>query len=81
MSLSNAFNNLLAKTPLSATFGQKVSLPEAVDEPLMKGDSSVASEKCELRIEGMTCGACVEVSLNRLLVRFPTSRTFSWLRV
>jgi len=60
--ISTVFTNILAKTPLSASFG-KVLLPSSEDEPLVtdKAGSSL-SEKCEFRIEGMTCGACVEVS-------------------
>ena len=34
----------------------KVELPVSQDEPLES-----KAEKCELRIEGMTCSACVEV--------------------
>ncbi|KAH9162725.1 copper P-type ATPase CtaA [Lactarius sanguifluus] len=36
----------------------KVELPLTENEPL--GKSSENAERCELRIEGMTCGACVE---------------------
>ncbi|RDX54380.1 copper P-type ATPase CtaA [Lentinus brumalis] len=54
--LSAALN--LLRTPRSASFGHgELSLKE--DEPLVSGNG-LASEKCELRIEGMTCGACVE---------------------
>jgi Cu+-exporting ATPase len=38
----------------------KVELPLVENEPLDKSLGHV--ERCELRIEGMTCGACVEVS-------------------
>ncbi|KII87376.1 hypothetical protein PLICRDRAFT_112806 [Plicaturopsis crispa FD-325 SS-3] len=54
-----SFTNMLAKTPLSASFG-KLGLPLTDDEPLGTGKSMSTSEKCELRIEGMTCGSCVE---------------------
>ncbi|KAF7308762.1 Copper P-type ATPase [Mycena kentingensis (nom. inval.)] len=59
----------ILKTPLSATFGLTskpgVELPDDSDpasEALMgyKGAAEAASAKCDLRIEGMTCGACVE---------------------
>lgn len=41
---------------------QPISLQDDVEEtvPLTKGDGPPI-EKCELRLEGMTCGACVEV--------------------
>lgn len=61
-SFATAINNLLAKTPLSATFGSKVALPDPEDKSLLAENSHGESEKCEVRIEGMTCGACVEVS-------------------
>lgn len=51
--LSNIFSNLLSKS----SAGGSVELPQAEDEPLTKG----LSDTCELRIEGMTCSACVEV--------------------
>ena len=60
--LANAFTNLVAKTPLSAVFAQNVQLPEAEDKSLLADQKGgLESEKCDLRIEGMTCGACVEV--------------------
>lgn len=42
-----------------------VELPLGSEEPLMNGDKELAldetaKDKCELRITGMTCGACVE---------------------
>lgn len=60
--ISAVFTNILAKTPLSSTFGM-VGLPTEQDEPLLTSKGANFSEKCELRIEGMTCGSCVEVSL------------------
>ncbi|KAF8074887.1 Cu-transporting P-type ATPase [Lyophyllum atratum] len=62
--MSRLLNNLWAGSPLAASFSQ----PEASTEPLLM-DSLLTkdgplderlSEKCELRIEGMTCGSCVE---------------------
>lgn len=50
--LANVFANLLSKSPVRGSVG----LPQTEDEPLTKGPS----ETCELRIEGMTCSACVE---------------------
>ncbi|EIN09605.1 copper P-type ATPase CtaA [Punctularia strigosozonata HHB-11173 SS5] len=61
-----AFSNILQRiaTPLTAAFpplsARAVELPTSGDEPLMAKDASAGAEKCELRIEGMTCGACVE---------------------
>nr|AAO32800.1 copper P-type ATPase CtaA [Trametes versicolor] len=55
--LSAAFNGLLG-TPRTPTSG-KLELPVGEHEPLAAAGGP-ASEKCELRIEGMTCGACVE---------------------
>ncbi|KAL0575966.1 Cu(2+)-transporting P-type ATPase [Marasmius crinis-equi] len=64
--MSGILKDLWAKTPLSSTFRDPgVELPLGSREPLMTGDKELdldeaASEKCELRISGMTCGACVE---------------------
>ena len=57
--LSNALNGLWAKTPMLSPSGAKLELPLMADEPLTAklGDD----ESCELRIEGMTCAACVQV--------------------
>jgi hypothetical protein len=57
--LSSAFSGLWYKDA-SATTPGKVELPLLENEPL--GSPLGKSEKCELRIEGMTCGSCVEVS-------------------
>ncbi|KAI0709854.1 copper P-type ATPase CtaA [Earliella scabrosa] len=54
--LSAALNML--RPPRSPAAG-KLELPHSEDEPLVAGEG-FAAEKCELRIEGMTCGACVE---------------------
>jgi hypothetical protein len=57
-------------TPLSTTFrAVGVELPFSVTEPLLSNSKELdgsSSEKVEVRIQGMTCGACVEV---RVLVR------------
>ncbi|KAI0248990.1 copper P-type ATPase CtaA [Lactifluus subvellereus] len=55
--LSSAFSTLWYRDTL-ATGPGKVELPLVENEPL--GTSPGETEKCELRIEGMTCGACVE---------------------
>ncbi|KAL7280550.1 hypothetical protein ACG7TL_005482 [Trametes sanguinea] len=55
--LSAAFNSIL-KSPRTPTSG-KLELPLSEDEPLV-ASTGLDSDKCELRIEGMTCGACVE---------------------
>ena len=52
-------------TPLSTTFrAVGVELPFSVNEPLLSNSKELdgsSSEKVEVRIQGMTCGACVEV--------------------
>ncbi|KAJ3847943.1 Cu-transporting P-type ATPase [Lentinula lateritia] len=67
--MSKLLKEIWVRTPLSSTFrssSSSVELPVESSEPLMKGiDKEMAldepvSEKCELRIEGMTCGSCVE---------------------
>ena len=61
MSISSIMSSVLARAKL-ATPGN-VELPLEDDEPLAAADvEGNGSGKCELRIEGMTCGACVEVS-------------------
>lgn len=47
------FTNLMGRSPGRGN----VELPVFESEPLVGGKGS---DKCELRIEGMTCGACVE---------------------
>ncbi|VDB91973.1 unnamed protein product [Peniophora sp. CBMAI 1063] len=56
--LSNALNGLWAKAPMLSPSGAKLELPLMADDPLTAklGDD----ESCELRIEGMTCAACVQ---------------------
>lgn len=54
-SITALVSSLMSRTPLTGTFG-KIGAVEA--EPLQA--SALPSEKCELRVEGMTCGACVE---------------------
>ncbi|KAF7356590.1 Copper P-type ATPase [Mycena venus] len=47
--------------PLSSTFRSKgVELPIDSESSALMDKSSSTSEKCDLRIEGMTCGSCVE---------------------
>jgi P-type Cu+ transporter len=60
--ITAAFNNILAKSPLSASFAG-VGLPMHENEPLVTNSEYEDSAKCELRIEGMTCGSCVEVRM------------------
>jgi P-type Cu+ transporter len=59
--LSSAFSSLWSKDTL-ATGSGRVELPLIKNEPL-GNNFTTDSEKCELRIEGMTCGSCVEVSI------------------
>ena len=62
MSISGVLNNLIGRTPLSASF-PAVSLKVEEHEPLVGKEYTPQPEsaKCELRIDGMTCGSCVEV--------------------
>ena len=57
--INAALSNMFRSTPRNSVSG-KVELPQREDEPLTGGEG-LKSDKCELRIEGMTCGACVEV--------------------
>lgn len=57
--LSAAVSNLLGSNTSVSVPSGKVELPIEEDEPLTA--KGLVSEKCELRIEGMTCSACVEV--------------------
>jgi P-type Cu+ transporter len=67
--MSGLFTGLLAKTPISSSFKEPapVELPISSEEPLAAGAGKELAldephiAKCELKIEGMTCGACVEV--------------------
>lgn len=55
-------SSVLDRTKLTTLGNVELSLED--DEPLASADvAGKGSGKCELRIEGMTCGACVEVSL------------------
>ncbi|EGN96792.1 hypothetical protein SERLA73DRAFT_170172 [Serpula lacrymans var. lacrymans S7.3] len=62
--LSAAISSVLEKAKISASPSGGVELPLAQDEPLATAESFLSdvngSEKCELRVEGMTCGSCVE---------------------
>ncbi|KAJ7180675.1 Cu-transporting P-type ATPase [Mycena filopes] len=60
--MSKLLSELWASTPLSSTFRSRgVELPaDSESSALMDDKESSASEKCDLRIEGMTCGSCVE---------------------
>ncbi|KAJ7760558.1 Cu-transporting P-type ATPase [Mycena metata] len=61
--MSKLLSELWASTPLSSTFRSRgvVELPaDSESSALMDDKDSSASEKCDLRIEGMTCGSCVE---------------------
>jgi hypothetical protein len=43
-------------------FGEgKLELSQMVDEPLTDKMEGSISDSCTLKIDGMTCGACVEV--------------------
>ncbi|KAH9953654.1 E1-E2 ATPase-domain-containing protein [Russula dissimulans] len=55
--LSSAFSGLWYKDGLAMSPG-KVELPLLENEPLRGSLGEV--DKCDLRIEGMTCGSCVE---------------------
>lgn len=54
--LSAALSTFIPNSPLSKVH------PRLGGESGMSGKIAL-SEKCELRIEGMTCGACVEVRI------------------
>ncbi|KAH7914833.1 E1-E2 ATPase-domain-containing protein [Hygrophoropsis aurantiaca] len=57
--ISSLFTTVLEKAKLNSL--GNVGLPGAEDEPLVVAELGAHGDsKCELRIEGMTCGACVE---------------------
>ncbi|KAH7890811.1 E1-E2 ATPase-domain-containing protein [Phlebopus sp. FC_14] len=57
--LSTIISNVFEKTNLGAT--GNVELPSIENEPLLvPGSQDGGSGRCELRIEGMTCSACVD---------------------
>jgi hypothetical protein len=58
--LSAAFSTFIPTSPLrSARSTRNITL----DGESGTSGKIALSEKCELRIEGMTCGACVEVRI------------------
>ncbi|KAH9933503.1 copper transporting p-type ATPase-like protein [Fomitopsis serialis] len=56
--ISAAVSTLLGSNTSVPVPSGKVELPMEEDEPLTA--KGLASEKCDIRIEGMTCSACVE---------------------
>ncbi|TFY54275.1 hypothetical protein EVG20_g9770, partial [Dentipellis fragilis] len=62
--ISATFTNIWNSAALVSPSTGKVGLPSTEDEPLtakpLTAKLGSETEKCELRIEGMTCGACVE---------------------
>ncbi|KAJ7765481.1 Cu-transporting P-type ATPase [Mycena maculata] len=59
--MSKLFSELWASTPLTSTFRSKgVELPPDSESSTLIDKGQSAFEKCDLRIEGMTCGSCVE---------------------
>ena len=59
--MATFISNLLGTNPSQAQASGKLELPLSEEEPLAASPMGPLSEKCELRIEAMTCGACVEV--------------------
>ncbi|CAL1715489.1 unnamed protein product [Somion occarium] len=57
--MSTFISNLLGRNQPAPAAG-KLELPMGEEEPLATTPMGALSDKCELRIEGMTCGACVE---------------------
>jgi hypothetical protein len=59
--ITTFLSSVFERSKLGAT--GNVELPSVEDEPLVASASQNGTPgRCELRIEGMTCGACVEVS-------------------
>ncbi|KAJ7334143.1 Cu-transporting P-type ATPase [Mycena albidolilacea] len=59
--MSKLLSELWASTPLSSTFRSKgVELPMDSESSALMDKSESTPAKCDLRIEGMTCGSCVE---------------------
>ena len=70
--MTSYISNLWSKSPLGASLGQHaVLLPLDNDDPEVGAFKESIyipqSQTCELRIESMTCGSCVEVCLAVLL--------------
>ncbi|KAJ6612501.1 Cu-transporting P-type ATPase [Mycena sp. CBHHK59/15] len=60
--MSKLLSELWASTPLSSTFKKSkgVELPPDAESSALMDKEQSSSQKCDLRIEGMTCGSCVE---------------------
>ncbi|KAI0035302.1 copper P-type ATPase CtaA [Vararia minispora EC-137] len=56
--ISSTLSGLWSKAPLRSPMSGKLELPTTEDEPLTAKLED--SDSCELRIEGMTCAACVK---------------------
>jgi len=61
MAAASFLSNIWPKSPLSSFSQSTISILPGLrmDEEFSK--EGAQSDKCELRVEGMTCGACVEV--------------------
>jgi P-type Cu+ transporter len=63
--ISSVINTFLSLTPRSSTFPTKLEPLDEENDPLVDKEDASSSggstERCELKIEGMTCGSCVEV--------------------
>lgn len=63
--LSAALSSMFPKSPFTTGRGE-LALPVDGEKTLDSEDGHL--EKCDLRIEGMTCGACVEVRWRRITI-------------
>lgn len=64
--LSAALSSIFPRSPFSPSAFKSIHL-EDTEESMKDGTTEAKGgnepwEKCELHLEGMTCGACVEVS-------------------